>query len=307
MHSKRNSLIEIFRLLAAFWVCYYHGFSLITRGSYFSNGRIAVDFFFILSGLFLFKIFKKYDDEPILKGTLHFMWDRFKPVMVTFLICWAFTLVNYFTIYIPNGEYVIPFGFLWYIPHLLLIELVLYLFHRFANSKILFLIPAGIASVVCFVLTLTYLTNYGLFRGFAAVPLGMFISLIPEIKEKYRQAICIPLTIVIFAGVFLVSYFLPIPEYEDPLMILVLFPMLLYFAKQVNFKNGVVNAICSISLGVYCYQNIVGFLQMRDILKTGWIMFLIVLTFAIVDAVAKHIFFFIKQKKSQNQLNPVNE
>ena len=307
MHSKRNSLIEIFRLLAACWVCYYNGYTLIAKGSYFSNGRIAVDFFFILSGLFLFKIFKKYDDEPILKGTLHFMWDRFKPVMVTFLICWSFTLVNYFTIYIPNGEYAIPWGYLWYIPHLLFIELVLYLFYRFANSKVLFLLTAGIASIVCFILTLTYSTNYGLFRGFAAVPLGMFISLIPEIKEKYRQAICIPMTILIFVGVFLVSYFLTTPKYEDPLMILVLFPMLLFFAKQVNFRSRIVNAICSISFGVYCYQNVIGFFRERQVLKTFWLMFVIIVTLAIVDILVKNVFFYIRQKKSQKQLNTVNE
>ena len=115
------------------------------------------------------------------------------------------------------------------------------------------------------------------------------------------------MTVIIFIGVFLVSYFSPIPKYEDPLMILVLFPILLYFAKQVNLKNRVINVVCSISLGVYCYQNVVGFFQMRDILKTGWIMFLIVLTFAIIDALVRNIFFFSKQKKSQNQLNPVNE
>ena len=307
MHSKRNSLIEIFRLLAAFWVCYYHSYSLVTKGSYFSNGRIAVDFFFIVSGLFLFNLLKKYDDEPFFKGTLHFMRDRFKPLMVTFLICWSFALINFFTVDLPNGNYIIPWGYLWYVPHLLLIELSIYVLRRLVKQNVIFLIIVGLASVACFVITLTRVSNYGLIRGFAAIPLGMFLSLIPEIKEKYRQAISIPITIVVFICIFLISYFLPIPKYEDPLMILVLFPVLLYFAKQVNFKNRIVNGFCSISFGVYCYQEVVDFFRERNILKTSWIMFIIILTLAIVDVLAKQVFFLIREKKKQKQAILLNE
>ena len=307
MHSKRNSLIEIFRLLAAFWVCYYHGYSLIPTGSYFSNGRIAVEFFFILSGLLLFKLFKKYENEPLVKGAIHFFWDRLKPILITFLICWSFTLVNYFTIYIPNGEYDIPWAFLWFIPCMLFVETLFYLFYRFAKNDWVFLISVSIISAICLAIVLTYTSNSGLVRAFAAIPLGMFVSYIPDIKEKYRQVICIPMAAIIFVGVFLISYFLPIPKYEDPIMILLLFPTLLYFAKQINFKNRIINGVGSISIGVYCYQNVVGFFQGRNILKTGWLMFVIVLVFAIIDALVKQVFFFIKQKKSQKQLNTINE
>ncbi len=93
--SSRNSLLELLRLCASLWVMYYHGYSLITKTSAFGNGRIAVDFFFILSGFFFLNSFKKHVDNKR-DGVLAFIWERFKPLLPTTAICLIFSLLYFF-------------------------------------------------------------------------------------------------------------------------------------------------------------------------------------------------------------------
>lgn len=291
----RNSLIEILRLFAALWVCYYHGITLIERGAFFGNGRIAVDFFFILSGFFLLKSLKSFKEKSLVKGSLNFVWKRLKPMLFTFSICMVFSLIYFFSFEL-GGEYSSPFGYLWYIPYLLVIELCYYVCKRLVKKDWIFYIIIAVFGVAANVLIFTRVTDFGMIRALACLPIGIFVSLIPKITVKNSTPICIVSFLAIFAAIFAVSYIAPEPKIEDPILILVLFPSILYFANQIEFKNKYVNLVCSISLGLYCYQAVVRYFERTGQLTSPWVMFLIVLGLAILDVAIRKAYFVIKNK-----------
>lgn len=296
--KTRNSVIEILRVLAALWVCYYHGISLIERGTFFSNGRIAVDFFFILSGFFLLNSLEKYKEKSIVKGSLLFVWNRLKPMLFTFAICMVFSLMYFFTFELNNG-FSSPFGYLWYIPHLLLIELCYYVCKRLVKKNWIFYTIIGVVGITANVLIFTRITDYGMIRALACLPIGIFVSLIPKLKFDGNNIFNIIMFTFTFGIIFSISYVAPEPNIEDPIMILLLFPAILYFANQIEFKNKYVNLVCSISLGLYCYQAVVRYFERSGQLTTPWIMFLIVLGLSILDIVIRKTYFVSKNKNKK--------
>lgn len=293
--SERNSILEILRLCASLWVMYYHGMSLIPRSSMFSNGRIAVDFFFILSGFFLLKGFKKEYKNNYLKDLFSFLWKRFKPFWVTFSICFVFSLISYIQFYDGFFNSSI-WGYLWYIPHLFVVFAIYYTFYRYIKNKRVFNFITFILSSICYVLILTYVTNYGIFRGIAGVGAGILLSQIPSIKKSnIGKGVSLTLVVTLFVTTTLIAIFYPETIFQDIISLLVLFPALIYFSSQINFSNKIINNICSISLGLYMYQAVVSLLEDNGIIVIGWQMFLVVLGMAILD---KCIMLAIKNKRN---------
>lgn len=256
--SKRNSVLELLRLCASLWVMYYHGLSFIARSKAFSNGRIAVDFFFILSGFFFINSCVKEDDDKTWRGLLSFVWKRFKPLAVTFGICEVFSLLYFFA----NGMSGFIWGYLWYVPHLLFVLACYFLLRRIVKNATLFYIAVAVISAVCYALILTYITNYGIIRGFAGVGLGILISRIPSLDFKHSNTVSVIITILLFVSITVMAIFPPTIQVQDCLCLLLLFPSIIYFSANINFSCSVINSICRISFGLYAYQTVTRFLQL---------------------------------------------
>lgn len=158
---------------------YYHGLSLVNRGEVFRNGRIAVDFFFILSGYYIINSFIKECDKTYFEGLKHLIYKRIKPIGITFLICFIFQLISYIQFYEGFFENNI-WGYLWYIPHMLIVFIIYFTLYKIIKNKKIFNIMTGIMSAICYVLILTYTTNYGIFRGIAGIGTGILLSQIPK-------------------------------------------------------------------------------------------------------------------------------
>ncbi len=297
--SKRNSILELFRLFASLWVMYYHGITLITKTSAFSNGRIAVDFFFLLSGFFFLYSYKREDDKSTVKGCLSFVWKRFKPLSITFGICMIFSLIYYFQFYEGFGHASI-FGYLWYVPHLMFVFAFYFLLKRIIKFDKFFYIITALVSAICYVLMLTYVVDLGIFRGLAGVGFGILISTIPKLSFKNSNILAIVITSLLFVAITLIAIFYPGKEIQDPICLLVLFPAIIYFASNINCSVDIINKICSISFGLYAYQTVTRVLKENGIVTIGWQMFLIVLSLAIVDAVLKALF---KRKQKEDLVN----
>ena len=55
-------------------------------GKYFGYGRLSVEFFFILSGLFLIKSIDKFTSEPYFKGIIKFFINKYKSIFGPLII-----------------------------------------------------------------------------------------------------------------------------------------------------------------------------------------------------------------------------
>lgn len=286
----RNSILEILRLFASLWVMYYHGYSAIVRSQMFTNGRIAVDFFFLLSGFFFLpSVFKQDKTDSVVKDAVKFVWLKFKPMMITFLICFVFQIVGYIKFY--EGFYTSPWGYLWYIPHLLCIFAVYYLLNRFIKNKMAFNLTTAAIVAVCLFLTLGRFTDFGIYRGLAGVGGGILIYQIPTIydKNKTLKIATILMCAISFLLIFVMSIIPPKTIVQDSVCIILLFPLVIYFSAQIPFSNKVINKVCSISLGLYTYQTVAGLLEDMAIITSGHILFFLVLILAIVDVVVKTV------------------
>ena len=121
--KNKNSLIELMRFFFALWVLYYHSFVPI-KTSAFSDGFLAVEFFFVLSGFYLIRSIDKYTSQPINTGLFSFLKHRFSAIAIPFLINEIFVL--YYSIFI-EASYNFFFGFLWYIRDLFVAMSVIFI------------------------------------------------------------------------------------------------------------------------------------------------------------------------------------
>ena len=178
----RNSLIELYRFIFALWVMYYHGYFFLPKHQLFRGGYLGVDFFFILTGLFLFNSITRSAERGYGKGLLELSWRKLKPLGVTLIISLVFAQI-YFWIYIRYG-WSDPFGFMWYIKWLVIIPAIYYTLYYFIKSKKYFLITVAIISVISYLLLHTIGNGWGALRGLSGIGIGILISQIPKIDFK---------------------------------------------------------------------------------------------------------------------------
>ena len=83
---KRNGTIEFMRFIFCAVVILYHinNRLLFEPGEHFGffmNGRIGVEFFFLVSGWLMAKSAEKYENKPIMKSTKQFMIKKFTAIL----------------------------------------------------------------------------------------------------------------------------------------------------------------------------------------------------------------------------------
>lgn len=293
--KKRNSIMELFRLLAAIWVLVYHCFpdSL--------HGYFGVEFFFMLSGLFFLKTYKKENEKPLFKGLLHYTYARIKPILITLLICLPFSIYHY----IANFSGVFSdsvFGYLWFIPHLLVVLAVFFILRRLLKKDLIFFITTAVISLACFMLVLLNITRFGMVRGVAMVGFGIMISLIPNLKKSklssaFSLFVCfVALTVTVFYEVFQIN-----TDIFQAVFLVLLLPSIIYFAKQIDYSNSTLNKVCSINFGIYAYQEVARFV-LSFVCVSAAISPVVFCSVAIVLAIIEKIIItLIKRSKIKHQ------
>lgn len=294
--SQRNGLIELYRFLFAIWVVWFHSF-FIFKNQYFNHGYISVDFFFILSGFYLIKAIDKYLNTTLFKGIGKFLLQKIKALGTPFFVGFIFAVWYMFL-----DDKLTLFGFLWYIPFMLLGFIVIFVMKKYIKSNRA-LIFCLIVSVV-----LNYLLYYNpfyqgiwLFGAVGGVSLGVLISFIPKINLKTKSINFNWIITLALLGVVLYLAYLPkenlVSEY---FLVLLLMPMLIYFTNTLSINCRLFNFLGSLSFGLYAYQCVLRVIEYYIPLAQYWL-FLILVGLVLVDKLVEHIYKRTKREKASLQ------
>ncbi len=95
---KKNGTIELMRFIFCVMVILYHFNNrlMFENGEFFSffrNGKIGVEFFFLVSGWLMAKSAQKYKGKPILKSTGNFIYKKFMSILPYHLFIYVICLV----------------------------------------------------------------------------------------------------------------------------------------------------------------------------------------------------------------------
>ncbi|MBO5907104.1 MAG: acyltransferase [Clostridia bacterium] len=263
--TGKNGLIELMRFLFALWVLYYHSYVPYKSGL-FSDGFLAVEFFFVLSGFFLMRSIDKYSDAPLGEGLIKFLKHRAMAIALPFIIGEVFVLVFSFSNLdeIPSN---FLFGYLWYVRDLFIAMTVIFLSRRWIKSDAAFYITMAALSVTAlFVLRFIPILAWpsGPFRSIGAIPVGMLCALIPKFKisdGKRGEIITAAVASAALAVVSAAALTVIIPSSKTLLLhyalVLVCYPALLYFASILNVKSRFLNWLGSLSFPIYSFQCII--------------------------------------------------
>lgn len=81
----RNNVLDFYRIVFTLIICLHH-FQGVFNMSFLANGYIGVEFFFILSGFFLYKSFKKHRDESAIGYTTKKLKRLYPEYIVAFML-----------------------------------------------------------------------------------------------------------------------------------------------------------------------------------------------------------------------------
>ena len=280
----RNSLIEIYRFIFAINVLKSHGM-FVYSGQYFGNGRLSVEFFFILSGLFLIKSVDKFTGEPFLKGLFRFFVSKYKSIFGPLVIAMGFNVAHS----VLSGNTSINFWvFLWYVQKLMIVSVICFTLRYFIkNKKVFFLIICAGCIVTNILHMLPAYYDRGIVRAFASITIGILLSYIPKLKS-IQGVLLWPIVVILQVACIYPSVFWSGPVYEY-IADIVLYPALIYFTLHTEVHSRILNTLGGLSFGIYAFQSIP--LCLRNIFPlTDVQCFIIVFAVAIVyDLLARMI------------------
>lgn len=295
--KRKNSLIELCRFLFALWVLYYHSF-VPYKGALFGQGYLAVEFFFVLSGFFLLQSMEQYLQKSTKEGLGDFLKHRFKAIAIPFFIGEIFVLLYSFTIEI---SYNLFFGYLWYIRDLFIAMIGIFLLRKWIKSQRQFYVILAIISVVSFV-GFSWLPIIawprGPFRSAAAIPLGIFASLLPKFSGKKKShGIYIGIgTILSALGCLSIAVLQDKTLLLSYVLVVVGYPALIYFMNQIKFSSPLFNWLGSLSFPIYAFQCILRVVEAWGFENNIWL-FIILMILVLTYSLATHIV----KSKSRNK------
>ena len=268
MEKKRNGLLDLYRIFFCFWVLYFHHFFFfenteeIYREAYF-----AVEFFFVLSGIFLLKSIKRTDGMPFWKGCGKLMWGRLKPLAFTLAVVFCFNLTGIIVLASKNGfDFQLHVGtvfYLWFLPFMFFGVFMMYVLYRLVKNKYAYFVILCILAVAGYAVEFgVHFTNVwtdqlplSIARSLGGVSLGILVSKIPVIKLRWKNInFNYLILIVILTGIVCMA--------REPRNawarggIILLYAMLIYFTLGVNLGGRVFDFIGAISMRMYIYMAI---------------------------------------------------
>lgn len=266
--ANRNSLIEILRFVFAFFILFYHDLFVIEM-PIFNNANYFVDFFFLITGFYMLKTIKKYDEKPAHIGAYELLLDRIKKIGLPLLISYVAILLDGFFTNRPT----LAMRYLWFIHIMLLMYLLLFLIYRLVkrNEKV-FNIILGFVVGISFCLrfgslfvpdikVLDTIYTFDEIRGVFMISLGALINLIPKIKFENRKrqlSISVPIVVgfifLLLVGLPFSAITLTYKKIVELIADLILFPGIFYFSQYLHFQNKYADFLGSCSIYIYIYQ-----------------------------------------------------
>lgn len=300
--TQKNSLIELYRFLFAFWVVFYHGYFFVETG-HFNHGYLAVEFFFLLNGFFVEKSMKEYTEKPFFNGLFSFTWKRLKALNFTVIV--GLVVFVIYRIVLPDLPQEPAFGYLWYLPQMLLSFAVVFLVLKLVKSEKWSSIILLFFFILSCVLNWTVLDNWGLLRGIGCVSFGVVLARIPKLKLKpknfnYNIIFMALLLCVIIALAYIEKTTLVI----DYVMICVLFPALIYFSSCIGVSFKPFNFLGSLSFGIYIYQIVLRLLSRLEWVTNDIYLMLILTALVLADYFIK---LWIKKSLKKRELIEENK
>lgn len=310
MDNKRNGLLEVYRLLICFWPLYFHNF-LPARfdRSVFGYAELSLDFFFIISGLFLMRIYRREKDTPVLKGACKITFGRVRPIIFTmaFIAVFNFTCVLLFVKENYYDAIHLLFRYWWFILFLAVAVGVFYIFYRLLKREWLFaiflaLLGIGAAVAHYFVaiartlpISLQFYT-----RTLCFIPLGILLSFIPPLRWK-RFNINTVMTVILALTLLYLAY--KQSDFPSGVGMIVIFASLVYFSLGTPVVGRVFDLIGQLSVRVYLYMSFITMFFILGI-TDGATLFLIDVSVAVIDVLVTNLIMtgmkFKAKRKAEN-------
>lgn len=261
--NKRNYTIDFFRMIFMIIICIHHIQGRL-EFKFIQSGYICVEFFFILSGFYLYRSFKKNKELDGIKYTLKKVKRMYPHYVFSFIVCLIIIIMRgimnnnldaintIFTsiseilmiqnIGIFNGGLNQP---LWYFSVLIFGSYLIYELLK-KDEKLFLKILGPIIVLFTFALIKTNTSTienwdiiYGLYmpllRGIADLTIGCILAWIyEEYNIKIQKFICdkkLISNIIEFLTYILISYII-INKTDYELYCLILFPLLILFANS---------------------------------------------------------------------------
>ena len=295
--SRKNSILELLRFLFAMWVLYYHGF-VPYKCELFSDGFLAVEFFFVLSGFFLVRSVDKYTALPTKIGITGFLRHRFSSIAVPFLIGEVFVLI--YSLRHPISVNFL-FGYLWYVRDLFIAMTAVFLLRRFVkNERIFYLILTAVSIIAMFGFRWIPMMAWpsGPFRSAVAMPLGMLAARIPKITVKNKRMNTALYTVGFFAVGIGCLAMIASPDKSElikHILVILGYPMLIYFASRVDFNFSLFNWLGTLSFPIYAFQCILRVIEELWIIDEGWL-FIILMGIVLLYSLIIHLISLYKKR-----------
>ncbi len=89
----RNNILDFYRIIFTLIICLHH-FQGILDTKIISTGYIGVEFFFILSGFFLYKSFKKNNNETAFQYTVKRIKRLYPEYILAFILCFILQMAQ---------------------------------------------------------------------------------------------------------------------------------------------------------------------------------------------------------------------
>lgn len=89
----RNNILDFYRIVFTFIICLHH-FQGILNKKIIATGYIGVEFFFILSGFFLYKSFKKNNNDSAFRYTIKRLKRLYPEYILAFIFCFILQMVQ---------------------------------------------------------------------------------------------------------------------------------------------------------------------------------------------------------------------
>ena len=255
--KKRNGLIELYRFFFALNVVKSHGF--FPEGlSYFSPGRVSVEFFFVLSGYLFVRTLDRLRSEPLGRGILKVISSRLRPLLVPLVI----GLISNLAYNIVTKEYFDGlWGYLWYVHAMLLASIGYFILRKLIKSdRAFFYTVLGICIAATLMRFSGVFYSWGYVRAASTMSLGMLISRIPKIKLKHQNLLWLIVAPLQLAALTVVCFHLGNIEWfggfmgVEAILDLIIYPALIYFTFCLEVNSRIMCYLGALSFGLYAYQ-----------------------------------------------------